>query len=157
MQRTFLSHILHQVETHSNEHAHAAKQSSDLLGGPDWHQISKLTSLEVHTLLHKYASLRSMRGSTEDIETGPAACKSMCCLQEHVLLKSETRQQGSIGGAGADKSVCRGLWRWAVNRVHVKPGGQQDGSLLKCLLEATAVTIIAAHVHLIVDLQHHFE
>lgn len=142
MQRTFLSHILHQVETHSNEHAHAAKLSSDLLGGPDWHQIGKLTSLEVQSLLHKYASLRSIRGSTEDIETGTAVCESMCGWTASV----EHSSRGSTGGAETGKSVCGGLWLWAVNRVRRQPGGQQDWilALFECLPKASAVIGSAA-------------
>ena len=88
-----------QVEARSDEHAEAARQSSDVLGQPDWHQISKLTSLEVQSLLHKYASLRSIRGSTGDIETGTQLplCKALLVM---LLCRRQAEAQ-------AGRQACR--------------------------------------------------
>ncbi|KAK9814099.1 hypothetical protein WJX72_000644 [[Myrmecia] bisecta] len=100
VKRTFLRHVLQQVETHGAHHMEAVKAQGGLLGPPDWRNIADLTSLEGESLLKKYASfrmdsMRSMRHSSRQIldeaaEVERAAARLARQLNRTQLLR-ETR------------------------------------------------------------------
>ena len=72
VKRTFMNHVLKQVEEHGEEQLRFARYDR-VLGDPDWQRVHRIADLESATLLKRYASkLSSPNASTADLgELGP--------------------------------------------------------------------------------------
>ena len=67
VKRTFLNHVLKQVEEHGEEQLRFARYDR-VLGDPDWQRVYRIADLEPAALLKRYASkLSSPNASAADL------------------------------------------------------------------------------------------
>lgn len=115
--RTFLNNIMQQVERYGDAHAKMVDHS-DVLGPPNWKDISSLASLNAKQLLTRYASVHTIQRPFPYWD--PAADVELEASHRHITAERKTAQVRQETRARLLRAVQQ-TYKDVFERAHIAP------------------------------------
>ncbi|KAL0027925.1 hypothetical protein WJX79_003037 [Trebouxia sp. C0005] len=115
--RTFLNNVMQKVERYGDAHAKMV-QHSDVLGPPNWKDISSLASLNAKQLLTRYASVHTMQRPFPYWD--PATDVELEASHRHITAERKTAQVRQETRARLLRAVQQ-TYKDVFERAHIAP------------------------------------